>query len=83
MPAPEREIASLIRRYHSLTGKMLTIGTAESASGGRIADKITNVPGSSDYFKGSIVSYSNEVKMHLLGVRETTLEKYGAVSRQT
>jgi PncC family amidohydrolase len=80
---PEEEIARLIRKYHELTGKMLTVGTAESASGGRIADRITNVPGSSDYFKGSVVSYSNEVKMALLGVRETTLTKYGAVSRQT
>lgn len=79
----ENEIARLIREYHKLTGKMLTIGTAESASGGRIADKITNVSGSSDYFKGSVVSYSNEVKMAMLGVRESTLAKYGAVSRQT
>jgi len=79
----EQEIARLIREYHTLTGKMLTIGTAESASGGRIADRITNIPGCSDYFKGSIVSYSNEVKMSLLGVKETTLMKYGAVSRQT
>ncbi|MEW6143135.1 MAG: nicotinamide-nucleotide amidohydrolase family protein [Chloroflexota bacterium] len=83
MPKLEQEIARVVREYHRLTGKMLTIGTAESASGGRIADKITNTPGSSDYFKGSVVSYSNEVKMSLLGVKEATLTKYGSVSRQT
>jgi PncC family amidohydrolase len=79
----EEVISRIIREYHGLTGKMLTIGTAESASGGRIADRITGVPGSSDYFRGSVVSYSNEVKTALLGVKEVTLTKYGAVSRQT
>jgi PncC family amidohydrolase len=61
----------------------LTIGTVESATGGRIADRITNVPGSSDYFKGSVVAYSNEVKIALLGVKKATIENYGAVSEQT
>jgi PncC family amidohydrolase len=61
----------------------LTIGTVESATGGRIADRITNVPGSSDYFKGSVVAYSNEVKVALLGVKKATIENYGAVSEQT
>ena len=79
----EAEIAHLIKEYQAKTGKLLTIGAAESATGGRIADKITNVPGSSDYFKGSVVAYSNEVKIALLGVRKVTLEKYGAVSEQT
>jgi PncC family amidohydrolase len=79
----EAEIARLIREYQAKTGKPLTIGTVESATGGRIADRITNVPGSSDYFKGSVVAYSNEVKIALLGVRKATLEKYGAVSEQT
>lgn len=77
------EIARLIRKYQTETGTWLTIGTAESATGGRIADRITNVAGSSDYFKGSIVAYSNEVKMALLGVKRETLEDYGAVSEQT
>jgi PncC family amidohydrolase len=79
----EAEISRLIREYQARTGKSLTIGTVESATGGRIADRITNVPGSSDYFKGSVVAYSNEVKIALLGVKKTTIENYGAVGEQT
>jgi PncC family amidohydrolase len=79
----ETEIARLIREYQAKTGELLTIGTVESATGGRIADRITNVPGSSDYFRGSVVAYSNEVKMALLGVKKATIENYGAVSEQT
>jgi len=79
----EVEIARLIREYQAKTGKSLTIGTVESATGGRIADRITNVAGSSDYFKGSVVAYSNEVKIALLGVKKATIENYGAVSEQT
>jgi len=79
----EAEIARLIREYPAKTGKLLTIGTVESATGGRIADRITNVPGSSDYFKGSVVAYSNATKMGLLGVKKATIDKYGAVSEQT
>ena len=79
----ETEIARLIRQYQAKTGKLLTIGAVESATGGRIADRITNVPGSSDYFKGSVVAYSNEVKIALLGVKKATIENYGAVSEQT
>jgi PncC family amidohydrolase len=79
----EAEIARLIREYQAKTGGVLTIGTVESATGGRIVDRITNVPGSSDYFKGSVVAYSNEVKTALLGVKRKTIENYGAVSEQT
>jgi nicotinamide-nucleotide amidase len=79
----EAEIAELVRGYQAKTGKLLTIGTSESATGGRIADRLTNVPGSSDYFRGSLVAYSNEMKISLLGVKKETLEDYGAVSRQT
>ena len=79
----EVEIARLIREYQAQTGRVLTIGSVESATGGRIADRITNVAGSSDYFKGSVVAYSNEVKIALLGVKKTTIENYGAVSEQT
>lgn len=79
----EAEIAGLIREYRAKTGKLLTIGTVESATGGRISDRITNVPGSSDYFKGSVVAYSNEVKTALLGVEKATLDNHGAVSEQT
>jgi PncC family amidohydrolase len=79
----EAEIARLIREYQAETGKSLTIGTVESATGGRIADRITNVPGSSDYFKGSVVAYGNETKAGLVGVKKATLEDHGAVSERT
>ena len=79
----EAEVGGLIREYQARTGKWLTIGAFESATGGRIADRITDVPGSSDYFKGSVVAYGNEAKIALLGVRKATLENYGAVSEQT
>ncbi|MGD0353728.1 MAG: nicotinamide-nucleotide amidohydrolase family protein [Dehalococcoidia bacterium] len=83
MTTLQDEIAQFLRKYQAKTGKLLTIGTVESATGGRISDKITNVPGSSDYFKGSIVSYSNEAKTNIVGVKKQTLRKHGAVSRQT
>jgi len=79
----EAEIARLVSKCQAKTGKLLTIGTVESATGGRIADRITNIPDSSDYFKGSLVAYSNEVKISLLGVKNETIENHGAVSAQT
>jgi nicotinamide-nucleotide amidase len=79
----EAEIARLIKEYQAKTGKSLTIGAVESATGGSIADRITNIAGSSDYFKGSVVAYSNEVKIALIGVKKATIENYGAVSEQT
>lgn len=66
-----------------LKEKNLTIGTAESCTGGYIAHRITGIPGSSSYFWGSVVSYDNSVKMKSLGVKAETLEAYGAVSEQT
>jgi len=83
MSSVEEEIGRLIRQYQAKTGVALTIGTVESATGGRIADRITDVPGSSDYFKGSVVAYSNEVKITVVGVRKATIEKHGAVSEET
>ncbi|HTB05317.1 MAG TPA: competence/damage-inducible protein A [Bacteroidia bacterium] len=62
--------------------KKQTLSTAESCTGGYISHRIVSVPGSSDYFKGSIISYANEVKMDELGVSKETLDKYGAVSQQ-
>lgn len=59
-----------------------TICTAESCTGGRIASLLTSVPGSSQYFYGSVVSYDNSVKRNLLGVSSEDLESYGAVSQQ-
>lgn len=61
----------------------LSLVTAESCTGGLMGDWITNVPGSSDYYLGSLVSYANEAKQHWLGVRPETLATYGAVSRET
>jgi nicotinamide-nucleotide amidase len=66
-----------------LKEKNKTVSTAESCTGGYIAHCITSVPGSSDYYEGSIISYSYDVKQTLLGVPENTLIRYGAVSEQT
>jgi nicotinamide-nucleotide amidase len=60
-----------------------TLGCAESCTGGYVSHLITTVPGSSEYFTGSIISYSNEMKQSLLGVRTETLRQFGAVSEQT
>lgn len=60
--------------------KGLTVSTAESCTGGNIAHLITSIPGSSNYFKGSVVSYANEVKINVLGVSAENIEKDGAVS---
>lgn len=78
----EVEIFRLIHGYHLETGKALTVATAESATGGRIADRITDVPGISSHFCGSVIAYSNEVKSQVLGVSQRTLDMYGAVSSQ-
>ena len=66
-----------------LNEKGWSLGTAESCSGGNIAHVITSVPGSSKYYKGSIIAYSNEVKVHNLSVSSKTLDNHGAVSEQT
>ena len=66
-----------------LNQKGATVATAESCTGGLIGNMITEVSGSSAYYKGGIVAYSNELKERLLGVRHETLEQYGAVSEET
>ncbi len=76
MASLERETGRLLRE------KGLTIGTVESATGGLISARLTSVAGSSDYYKGSAVSYSNEIKMRIVGVKEETLKKHGAVSHE-
>lgn len=63
-----------------LRQKGLSISSAESCTGGNVAHLITSVPGSSDYFKGSVVAYENDVKSSLLGVDERMIEEHGAVS---
>ena len=58
------------------------LSVAESCTGGNIAHLITSIPGSSDYFKGGIIAYSNEVKQNILDVQQNALKKYGAVSEE-
>ena len=65
---------------HLLREKRLTIAIAESCTGGYLSHLITSVPGSSEYFSGGIIAYSNEVKINDLGVKEETLARHGAVS---
>jgi PncC family amidohydrolase len=62
--------------------KNIAIGTAESCTGGMVAAALTSVPGSSEVFKGAVVSYANEVKAAVLGVKSETLLKEGAVSEK-
>lgn len=71
---PDEKVAQQLRKL----GK--TVACAESCTGGNIAHLITTVPGASAYFLGGVVSYSNEVKKNVLGVKAADLEKYGAVS---
>jgi len=76
MTSLEQEVGNLLRQ------KGLTLGIVESASGGLISHLITNVPGSSDYYNGSVTAYSNEVKIKVIGVKADTINQYGAVSHQ-
>ncbi len=75
-------------RLESIVGELvrsqeLTLSVAESCTGGLLGHRLTNVPGSSDYFVGGVVAYSYEAKERVLGVRHDTLYDYGAVSEQT
>ena len=74
----EEELEAVVGRL--LKEKGLTIAVAESCTGGLVQDRITNVSGSSEYFWGGMVTYSNESKMRFLGVREASLKTHGAVS---
>jgi nicotinamide-nucleotide amidase len=67
----------------ALKQRGLRLALAESCTGGLLGHIITNVPGSSNWFTGGVVAYSNEVKKRLLGVASETLKRYGAVSKQT
>ncbi len=66
-----------------LRSKKMTLAIAESCTGGYLSHMITSVPGSSDYFIGSMIPYAYEIKMRQLGVKPETLERYGAVSEPT
>lgn len=66
-----------------LREKKITISCAESCTGGLLTSKLTDVAGSSDYVKGAVVSYTNEIKNKILQVEEKTLQKFSAVSEET
>ena len=68
--------------YALLKSRRLTLGTVESATGGLIAHRLTNVPGISEYYKGSVVSYANETKITVTGVEARVIANHGAVSSQ-
>lgn len=74
MNSLEQEIGNLLHK------KGLTLGVVESATGGLISHRLTNVPGSSGYYKGSVTAYSNEAKVKVVGVGEETINRHGAVS---
>ncbi len=73
----ESTIASMLKE------RSLTVSTAESCTSGRIADVLTSISGSSEYYKGSVIAYSLEAKRKLLGVKEETLKSFGVYSRHT
>ena len=91
------QISPVIQKYHfggegveleDVVGKLLiknrkTIATAESCTGGLIGDRLTNISGSSLYYKGGIVAYSNSVKEKTIGVKKETLDSAGSVSEET
>ena len=76
MAGLEQKIGELLLK------KRLTLGTVESATGGLIAHRITNISGSSAYYKGSIIAYKNEIKINIIGVSQHSIDQYGAVSSQ-
>jgi len=79
-PEPTEIIAEVAA---TLLGRGLQLVTAESCTGGWIAKACTDRPGSSQWFRGGVVAYTNEIKSGLLGVRPQTLERHGAVSEAT
>lgn len=76
MNEPEKVLKTLLK------DKGITISTAESCTGGRIASLITSVPGASEYFLGSVVSYAVTIKEEVLGVPPEVIEQYGVVSEE-
>lgn len=81
---PDRQLEELAQKLGSrLARHGLVMTTAESCTGGWIAKVMTDIPGSSGCFDRSFISYSNESKREMLGVQESTLQAFGAVSEQT
>ena len=84
MSTSEQELRNLAEKLgECMTTLGLTLASAESCTGGWLAKIITDIPGSSAWFAGSVVSYSNQAKQSLLGVNKTTLNAFGAVSGET
>lgn len=84
MTATEESNRTLAQQLgECLAARAVKLATAESCSGGWIAKTITDLPGSSAWFEGAIVCYSNESKHELLGVSEVTIKEFGAVSGDT
>ncbi len=79
--SPEQRINALLASTASAQPRV-TIATAESCTGGNVSGRLTSIAGSSDYFLGGIVAYSNQAKQSLLGVSAETLETRGAVSAE-
>lgn len=77
MAVLEEEVGALLKNHK------LTLAVAESCTGGLIANRLTDIPGSSDYFDCGFVTYSIKAKHELLGVPMTTIKKFGVVSAQT
>ena len=74
---------AILRLADVVKARRLRLATAESCTGGGIAAALTDLPGSSEWFVGGVVTYANEWKMHRLGVQEATLARFGAVSIET
>ncbi len=68
--------------FELIKDKKLKLATAESCTGGLLGSTITDVPGASAYYLGGVISYSNDAKINILGVKKETIERYGAVSEQ-
>ena len=84
MPPPDPEIFALAQQVgEGLRGRRLTLAVAESCTGGMLGTALTDVPGSSAYFLGGVISYADRVKVEQLGLSEETLRRHGAVSEQT
>ncbi len=84
MSPSEQELVDLAEQLgECMKAKGMKLASAESCTGGWLAKIITDIPGSSAWFTGSVVSYSNTAKQSLLGVAENTLNEFGAVSGET
>ena len=82
-PACNGKIDALLKELDlAIARRGRTVGLVESASGGLVSHFITSIPGCSQYYKGSVTSYSNEIKIGVVGVNGDTIARYGAVSDQ-